>query len=419
MRNKKRLSLFPGLALTAMFGAGLLTMAMPGQANAITAANAVIANVATVTYDDAGGTPRGPVSSSPCNVTVSLKVVNPTLTVDSTTGTTPSNAAKAYTYTLTNKSNGPDTFNLTRAASNIDAAITLSLVGPDPVLSTTTVTNLGATTVISLSGLDITVPSDGSAVGGVNYIAVGNTVMIGSNTYAVTAIADNATGTSTITVSDPGSTLAGDAVAGAQIGEQVTFTSTCTPVTTTDNKTYDVSATATSAGDNTKSATSATTTTTVTLPVLTVTKYVRNISDGSTCSGATALTAFDTGISGAAGAGKYCTSGVTGKPGEIMEYVIKVTNGGSTVANNVVITDPIPAYTRKVADTIALGPASGSFVITGTDTSSTDFAKLVGSLTSGTVWIYAGTGGTEASGGTGGSLAAGANTYGAFQVTIE
>lgn len=417
MSYKRRLSFCPGLAMTALFGAGLLTMALPNQAVAATAANAVIANIAKVTYDDAGSNPRPPVFSSPCNVTVSLKAVNPTLTVDFTTGTAPSNAAKAYTYTLTNKSNGPDSFNLTRAASNVDAAITLG--GSDPVLSTATITNLGATTVISRSGLVITVPSDGAVGNGVNYIAVGNTVMIGANTYAVTAIDDQDTGTSTITVSDPVGTLAANAVAGAQIGEQATFTSTCTPVTTTDGKTYDVNATATSAGDGTKAATSATTTTTVTLAVLTVTKYVRNISDTSTCTGGTPLTTFDTGLG--AGAGSYCTTGVTGKPGEIMEYVIKVTNGGSTVANNVIITDPIPAYTTKVTDTIALGAASGAFAITGTDAGDGDFAKLDGSVTTGTVNIYAGIGGVDgnAGSGTGGTLAAGATTYGAFQVTID
>jgi len=409
--SKKRLALFPGLALTAMFGAGLLTLALPGQATATTAANAVIRNTATVSYDDAGGFGQPAVPAS-VDVTVNLVAATPTLNTPPDT-TTPSTVTTNYPYTIRNNSNGPETFNLLAAYALTFGTVTVhtDLFRNAADNATITSITLGASSVSTaaiLGATVLTVPNDGSGAGGntaVNGIQAGDTVVIGANTYTVASTVDNATGTSTITLTTG---LLAAAPLGTQIGEQGSFISRTTPTATVNNSTYTLTVSATGAAP---AASDLTITTVQLTAALNVLKYVRNINVVPACSGGTTIIR-DTGLG--AGSGTYCTAGVTGNPGQTLEYLIGVTNpAGGAVANNVVISDPVPAFTTKVANKIAKDPGTGVFVATGTDAVDADFAKTV----AGTVSIYAGTGGTDA--GTGGSLAAGVTTFGAFQVTIQ
>lgn len=384
---------------------GILTVASPGKALALTgtAANTVIGNTVYVDYQDAGNHQQPQINAS-VDVTVALKSAAPTL-IKPADQTIPSGTEVTYTYTITNNSNGPETYNLTEANSPNDGNIT-----PGSVTMPATIT-LGATSVVSVSGTTITVPS-----GTVNGIAGGNTVVIGSNTYSVSSVD---TANSTITVTDPGSTLAADATAGTQIGQQGTFDVKYTPVTTVNGDTFTDTITATSQ-DTAASTDNKTNTTTVTLAVLTVHKYVRNINATAACTGQTNASfppvTTDTGLG--AGSGTYCDAGVTGKPGETLEYLIIVSNTGDTDAHSVIIQDAEPAYTTKVADKIALSApavtgAPGAFTSTGTDAVDGDFAKT----SSGTVYIYGGTGGKDD--GTGGTLPNGDSIYAAFRASIE
>lgn len=413
---KKRLSLMSGVSLATLVGAGMLTLALPGQAAATTAANAVIRNTASVSYNDAGGNPQTAVTAA-TDVTVNLVTAHPTLSAPGD-NTTPSGVATDYVYTIVNNSNGPDQYALTAADNLPQAGITSQSHVFRNAGDTADITaiDLGATSVAAaaLTGATaITVPNDGSGAGGntpVNGIAAGDTIVIGGIAYVVASTVDNATGTSTINLTG---TLGADVAVGDQVGERGTFISRTTPVATVNNSTYVITVTADDGATAGADPSDATTTTVLVTAALNVVKYVQNISSVVVCPGAPALTVnLDTGLG--AGAIDYCSAGVTGNPGQTLEYVIAVSNpAGGAAATNVVISDPVPAFTTKVADNIALSPAGGAFA-TNTDASGDDSAEMAGS----TVKIYAGTGGSDTTD-VGGSLAAGATTYGAFRVNID
>ncbi|SHJ95398.1 conserved repeat domain-containing protein/fimbrial isopeptide formation D2 domain-containing protein [Desulfatibacillum alkenivorans DSM 16219] len=58
-------------------------------------------------------------------------------------------------------------------------------------------------------------------------------------------------------------------------------------------------------------------------------------------------------------------------PGAVLTYAIEGSNTGTATAENVIITDPIPANTTYVANSIRIGPAGGTY---GTATPQTDLA---------------------------------------------
>jgi uncharacterized repeat protein (TIGR01451 family) len=396
-------------------GVFLLAILLPGTASATTAANAVIRNTATVNYDDAASNPQTAVTAS-VDVTVNTVLVAPTLSAPAD-ASTPSGVALDYTYTITNNSNGPDTFDLTGPVSSKGVDITVGapsfLDVPTGTISMTPIT-LGATSASATAAIGantITVPNDGTAGTSLNGIEAGDTVIIGGNPYVVQSITDGggpASGgadTDTITLT---TNLTTAVAVGDLIREQASFLMRTTPTTTVSGETYVITATATSQADNTIVSTDATTTT-VTLISLTVVKYVQNVDAIVVCPGAKVN--LDTGLG--AGPIDYCASGVTGNPGQKLEYVIAVSNAaGSGNATNVVISDPVPSFTSLTGN-IALDPGTGVFSNVATTVNNGDFAELNGS----TVYIYAGSGGNDTTD-TGGSLAASTTTYGAFRVTI-
>jgi uncharacterized repeat protein (TIGR01451 family) len=397
-------------------GIFLLAILLPSTASATTAANAVIRNTATVNYDDAASNPQAAITAT-VDVTVNLVAAAPTLSSPAD-ASTPSGVSLDYTYTITNNSNGLDTYNLTAPTSAVGADITVGPVVFRNAGDTTNITSidLGATSAAATAAIGantITVPNDGAADASLNGIVAGDTIVIGGNPYVVQSITDGGgpgsggSNTDTITLT---TNLTTAVAVGDQIGERASFIMRTTPTTTVSGETFVIT---TTASDGVNSGTDPVTTT-VTLISLTVVKYVANISTPVVGGGSTVT--LNSGLG--AGSITYYTTGVTGSPGDVLEYVISVSNAaGSGNATNVVISDPVPSFTALTGN-IALDPGTGTFSNVATTADNGDFAESDGA----TVYIYAGSGGTDAAAGvgsgTGGSLNASATTYGAFRVTI-
>ena len=409
--NRKPPGLFKqAVGLTA--GIFLLAILMPGSAFATTASNAEIVNTATIDYDDASGNDQ---TDIPASVTVTVTHVEaaPTLSAPAD-DTTPSTVSVDYTYTITNNSNGLDTYNLTETDTANDAGITT----PVPAVfrdaldaGDITSIDLGATSLaVDAVATDTTiiVPNDGTADASQNGIEVGDTINIGGELVVVTVVTDTGAGTDTITF---GPALAGPHAIGVQVGEVGTFIYRPTPVTSVSGDTVTLQVTATDGGANSDADS---TITTVTLITLTVTKYVANTTAAVVGGGSTIT--VNTGL----GAGNitYYTTNVTGDPGDVLEYVIGIANAaGSGTATDVIITDPVPNFTAQTGN-IALDPGTGTWSNVATTADNGDFGEADAT----TVVIYAGTGGDDTAAGvgagTGGSLAASTTTLGAFRVQI-
>jgi len=118
-----------------------------------------------------------------------------------------------------------------------------------------------------------------------------------------------------------------------------------------------------------------------------------------------------------------------GKPNEVLEYRLTVTNGSSTQATQVVLTDAAKAYTTYIANSMWIGSngttangagnilqddnntMGGGEVACGTD--ACGFSSVNGSFD---VAAYLGTGATETAGG---SLSNGSTVYVYFQVRVQ
>jgi hypothetical protein len=416
---------FLKLAALAIIGFAATTVFVQGTAFATTAANTTISNQATVNYDDSAGNPQAAINAS-VDVTVNLVEATPTLSAPSDQSVF-SGSSVDYTYTITANANGVDTYDLTSTETAADAGITGNTRVFRDSGDTTDITSidLGATSVatgvtITQAGTtNVTVPSDGANDGSLNGIVAGDTVVVNGVAHTVASITDNATGTSTLELN--GNAGGDNAVTvGMQIGQRDTFIFRVSPTTTVDSDTVtnrvdarDDAAAAAAAQD--------TTITTVNIaPSLTVTKYVRNITGAD--SGAGNCITVNTGLG--AGNVQYCdgtTTTVTGDPGDTLEYIIEVVNGASAgQATDVIISDPVPTYTSySVADQMALDPGTGTWGGLTDDDSDSDAGETDGT----TVYIYAGSGGSDGAAGvgngTGGSLNGGATTRGAFRVTID
>ncbi len=414
MRNKNRLSLFPGLALTAMFGAGLLTMALPNQAAANTAAFNKITNTATVSYSDAGNNPQTPITAT-ADVTVSLVRAIATLSnpADQATVTT---GVATYNYTITANANGLDTYTLTTPTIN-QVNVSGSTVVVNGGVGTV---NLGATTYVSQVDAGgkstITVPNDAANDATVNGLIAGDKVVIGGLVYTVDSVNDaggstpGATSSITLTALLP----VGTAV-GAVIGEQYAFTMVVTQGTVTNPS---LPASVTVDLTETAGATNSTdqTTTTFMAVALDVKKYVRNVTDSSKNPATADLT-----LNGA----DYYLAGVGGAPvTDTLEYVIAITHAaGAATAKNIIISDPIQAFTTYVAGSMLVSPAGGAWSAALTDVQTDADAGEFNTATK-IVYIFAGSGGAGNNDGTfgnglGGDLPGGTTTYGAFRVKID
>ena len=90
---------------------------------------------------------------------------------------------------------------------------------------------------------------------------------------------------------------------------------------------------------------------------LAVTKFVRNTAGGV---GVTSIIA-----PALLGGATYYQTGVTGNPGQTLEYLLVINNPGTGNATSVIATDPVPTYTTLVSSSAAYGANNGG-ALTGT-----------------------------------------------------
>lgn len=398
--------------LAALF---VVSMLLPIWAYASTAANTTITNTVTVTYEDASSNPYSAQAS--VGIEVLLVASAPILTSPASIDPSAENTANNLVYTITSTANGPDTYDFTssdtRTNMNVDAVFTT----PSAIL--------GATTFASNASIGvsvISVPFDGNdADGAVNGIAAGATIVLDpsgtAEVFTVDSI-DESTGaaSNTVTITLVGATTAAY-TAGAIIGEQdsVTVVATTDEVTTGATGSHSVLTTATSQFNAAVSTTqSAATVITVRRPQLLVTKYVRNITNPTFTGAAPYVLNAIT----------WYGSGVSGNPGDEMEYLIVMdnTNADATTANNIVVSDPVPQFTTYQANSIELDDDGTAANLAGfaaqLDGNADNDAAELDAAGNGTVIIYAGVGGDDTTA-TGGDLLQGEISRAVFRVTID
>jgi uncharacterized repeat protein (TIGR01451 family) len=350
MRTPLRRPLLLALALVALAVA-------PALARASTAARTAITNTATVNYNDAAGHAQDAVTAS-ATVTVTLVPSAPLLSSPVATSVAQGQSV-TLTYTVTGTANGPDTYTVASTATPTNA----SAVTPTPPANFT----LGGTTLAApaaAGATTITVPYDGDPANtSINGLAPGNTIVIGGNPYVIAAggIAKNSaanTATITLTGAITGATVA----AGTIVGQQTTFDVSVPSgnVTSGASGSQSVSTRVTSTTNGTVSTTQTTATAvTVNRPSLTVAKLV-SVDNGAT----------------------YAAS-ASAPPNTSLIYRIVVTNGGSTNASAVVISDTLPLFltyvagsartaslaTTAYADATALTDNAGGFTVSGSSLS--------------------------------------------------
>lgn len=151
-------------------------------------------------------------------------------------------------------------------------------------------------------------------------------------------------------------------------------------------------------------------------------KYVRNAT--AAVVGTTAITPPING-----GTNVFYQSGVTGKPGDIMEYLFVITNNSaSAIAKTVKATDVVPIYTKLqtpynagVSFALAkrsLVPATEVALVTGGGVCNTSVAcgNAGGTTAGSTMTFYLG---NSAAAGAGGDIAASEVAYVIYQVKID
>jgi hypothetical protein len=367
-------SLIKGMCLGSALVAAL---AVPsGSAFANVAANTQIVNSAKLTY--AGG-------SAAASVVVSVALVpstpNVSINPGSTAYTAPNTPLIGDSVTITATANGPATYTIVPSIP-AGGSVNVTAASPASVSVTSPSVTIGASVTTGTSGTTfVTVPSgiaagSGSAVNGIGPLS---TIIFNVNgnsyTRSVLGTTDNGNGTFTINWSTP--ILAADVPpAGVLIAEQKTVQINVLPGTvlaTGSNITVSVTAQV-----STPNATTATVTTaspniwTTPSPNVSISKYVRNASTGVAGSGGAINFTINTVSS------TFYTAGVTGKPGDTLEYVVVASNTGTTDLNAAAISDQIPtAYVNFVTGP---GPYGGKdvFYIDSTNATFTFTAASVG-----------------------------------------
>jgi hypothetical protein len=390
-----------GFVLLAM-----LAFCLPQTAHANMAANTQIINSARVDYNDGAAAQH---HESTVTVTVALVPAAPTIAVGSnqTGAYTGANTQLANTFTITSNANGPDTYDLSTANTGVTNA---GSVGAPHVDTPGASTILGATvTLAGSSDTDIYVAPDGTSNSSVNGIVADDWVVIGSDLSQVDSVTDNASGTSHIILK---TALAGGApAAGVLVAEQQTVTVHVLSGTITTPGTSIVASNHLTAASNTtpaETATSADMTDTYTNGLITFTKYVRNVTGPIVGGGGTVTYATN----------DYYRTGVTAKPGEVLEYLLVITNSGSGQVSAAYITDGLPVgyvdfrttpYSGSTAVTYVNAASAVSYLTATADTDAATWASP-------TLTVYVGTGATSSAGGT---IAAAATVRVLYQVSVK
>ena len=387
----------------------LLAFVLPQAAQASTSGGAKIYNTVKVTYL-LGST----AFFATANVSVTVNTVAALPTVTNPLGqTTVTGALVTYNYKLKSNSNGTDTYTtsvLVDTPTGVSAA-----TGPSVMAS---VTLWGGIALGSGVGT-ITVPF-GSTAG---LTAGVSTVQIETSAYTVAAITPgaaaytNASGnlvaevptTLTLTLISGTAVTAGSVIAGTQVGEYkttaLTMSFTTGTITTvgTDGTYASHFTITTGALPAALSFTTKDVITTVSYisSVATIAKYVRNVSAPT-----------GSGVFYTYNASNYYLTGVTAKPGDILEYILVAANSGSGVVSACVITDVLPT----IYVSLRMGAyAGGTKDITYVNEAGT-VSYLTATYAASTLTVYAGTGATSSAGGT---IYAGKNVIVLYQVTVN
>ena len=354
---------------------------------ASTAANTGIVNNAVLTYNG------GLTATSQVTVQVLLVPTTPNVTINNATGfyLGVDTQTLSDTVTVTATANGPSNYTITpsvTASSNTTGASVAGLATIPLGATITAGTGTATTMVVPYSLLNgSTAPNSP-----VNGIGLGNIIVftINGNTYSpkVTATTYNASplgifNTVTITFDTPisGADVAGN-VAGLQVGQRQSVTLSAKPGTITllgNDLTTTVNALVSAPGLNPLSGAApfyGTATTspankwTSTPPTITFQKYSRNITNPVVGTGTPHTNASIEGNTGA-GSLAYYTGGVTGKTGDVIEYVVEASNASTSTFDltTCAISDTIP--TAYVTD--LLTPYSGTKPIFYIDTTGTTF----------------------------------------------
>ena len=365
----------------------------------------MLRNSVTVDYTDAGNTAM-PQETASVDVTVDL-------VASVAWGSAPSNQtvgsgetlSSAYTITLTNTGNGSDTYDLT---DNTTESCSPGSLTSESFSLTASVT-LGATVTAGTASYDgladeTTIPV--SNIVAANF-AASDTVVIGGNAYVVVSASSDGDGTTNDTLVVSGDATGDIAGAGVQVGEQITVnygasgnagsTSSGTDVCQHDHSLSADGTLALGGVNNPQASDTVSGWSTLISPLqLTVAKYVRNVTDSSKNPGAADITY---------GSVDYFLSGVTGNPGDTLEYLVVITNGSQADAGNVVFNDTLPNFTTYTTSSLTVDTNGDQSFDQDTVTDETEADGEGGIITQSgqNIDVYPGTGGNEDTN-TGGSL---------------
>lgn len=375
----------------------------PTAVYASTAANTTVTNTVTVFYKDATEA-QNYSGTATATFTVSLLAAAPTIVVAPTAqNTSETTSGIEIQYTVTANANGADayTFALSPivAGTNLTAATAdaYSLVSASGVFNPTTgVLTLGGTTLaaqLTNGATTLTVPWDGEVAGtnaAVNGLVAGDIIVLGGAEYTIASIDNSAADTNNYTQITLTTAYAGtDLPVGTIVGERAVIKLSFTSGTLQNGASTEDYTIAPVVTYSSLTVTATTATVTVQRPTLAISKYVRNITTPVAGTG-------DITVAGAT----FYSSGVNGKPGDVMEYLIHIDNTvgiGASKATNIVVSDVLPEFTSINTGSIKLLPATHSSL---TGIVSGDFTTVnpatagsAAELATGTLCVYAGAGG--------------------------
>ena len=460
-RSGHRKVLFTFLALTAFGLAG-----MPQRAEALllqgTSGNALLRNTVNVNYSDQAGTPQAMVTAH-VDITVNTVAAAPTIfLMDASATTDGTGATHTYNAWVRTNSNGPGTISL----AGVDGTpVNMAVSGTTPTAITSVFlgstifdpnNNAGiintAQTLANNASINVAVPNDQQLVldtgvgtnttganSPVNALAVNDIVYVTDGvTYygplTVTATANNAPGagttaaTSSLTLTNKtGATLpVFTPQLGWQIEEAKQFSFTVTEGLVS-NATVAASWVTTITGTMNALNSTGTVLTNALEGKLSVSKYVRNVT--AAVVGTTPLVIDpDTTLYGAT-TQTYYASGVSGKPTDVLEYLVVITDIGLGTTKATIATDTVPTYANLISGS-AYGTSGGAplyfahaklgVLETDMTTAGTGLATVgFGGASGGPPLNMTFDLGTGSAWGTGGSLATGAVEYVIYRVAIQ
>lgn len=392
----------------------LMAFVLPQAAQANMAANTKIINSATASYNDGTGT----ITTDPSTVTVTVTLVPAAPGAAVKVGEENKNSTYAgpnanpitNTFTVTAASNGPDTYELTAGITvgsqqNNNSSGTLGAITPAGPIT------LGATITVGISTVNaLTVPTDGTADNKINEIKAGDTIVIDISgtdyVRTVGAVADTGSGMQSIPVTVPLPSAPASATL-VRERQEVTVIANCGTIDQNGQSiVMTKTLTATSQTDTNLKGTSGLATDTWTNGLVVFKKYVRNIDILAACSTGNTVP-FDSKT--------YCDAGVTGTPGQTLEYLMVIENTGTGSVSAAVVNDTVPVdYVNWVAGSIVYwDETNGSHSVS--DTSGNDN----GNFTSPTLKVNVGGVTPPIDTGLGGTIAAAATVHVTYRVAIK